>query len=631
MNQVPMFSPQSTWIPPEMLPELTGVSRIAIDLETKDPGLKRSGPGWATGKGNIIGIAVATDHWSGYLPIAHEGGGNLDKRLVLDWLRPIMNMPMDKIFHNALYDVGWLKREGIETKGAIHDTMIAAPLLNEHGRGYSLNALGRVYCGEEKDETLLREAASAWNVDSKSEMYLLPAHYVGEYAEQDAVLTLKLWDVLQKEISEQELQPIYQLESSLLPLLIEMRWNGVRVDTLRAEELAHNLRKREKKCVQEIKRQYGVDVDIWAAASLAKAFNKAGVTYPRTEKTNAPSFRGDWLEKLKHPLAQLVVQARKYNKIYSTFIEGMILEHAHKGRLHGQMHPLRGDTGGTVSGRFSYSTPNLQQVPARDPELGPMVRGLFLPEEGNVWGAFDYSQQEPRLTVHYASRLNLEGAQQAVNEYNTADADFHQIVAEMAGISRKDAKTINLGLSYGMGKQKLIKQLNINDLEAEELFNNYHSRVPFIRELTNSCARRAENAGYVRTLLGRHCRFTLFEPRTEKTIPLPLEEAQEKYGNNLKRAYTYKALNRLIQGSAADMTKQAMVNLWREGIVPHVQVHDELDISVSSKKETDNIVDIMQECVQLRVPVKVDAELGTTWGKATVESTEFWRNNARNF
>tara|TARA_R110002020_G_scaffold165813_5_gene353554 strand:+ start:15265 stop:17157 length:1893 start_codon:yes stop_codon:yes gene_type:complete len=629
MKQVPMFSPEINWSPPESLPDLSTAKRIAVDLETKDPNLITMGPGWATGDGKVIGVAVATDGWSGYLPIAHENGGNLDKGVVLSWLKPIMAMPMEKIFHNALYDVGWLKREGIETKGKIQDTMLAAPLINEHRRSYSLNALGKTYCGDEKDETLLKEAASAWNVDPKAEMYLLPAHYVGEYAEQDAVLTLKLWDKLSKEVEKEGLQGIYDLESSLLPLLIEMRWRGVRVDTVKAEELSKTLQVREKDCVKEIKRKWGVDVDIWASASIAKVFDKAGITYPRTEKTGAPSFKAQWLEQLDHELPQLMVKARKYNKIHSTFIDGMVLEHSHKGRLHGQMHPLRGDAGGTVSGRFSYSTPNLQQVPARDPELGPLVRGLFLPEEGHAWGAFDYSQQEPRLTVHYASMLNLEGAKQAVNEYNNADADFHQIVADMAGISRKEAKIINLGLSYGMGKQKLIKQLNINDLEAEELFNTYHKRVPFIRELTQSCSRKAENAGFVRTLLGRHCRFNMYEPRNDNQMPLPLEEATEKYGHSLKRSYTYKALNRLIQGSAADMTKQAMLDLWNEGVVPHIQVHDELDVSVSSREDTEKILKLMEDCVELNVPVKVDAELGETWGKATILSTDYWENYAR--
>ena len=624
MKQAPLFSPETSWSPPDSLPNLSEAKRIAVDLETKDPNLRERGPGWATGDGHITGIAVATDTWSGYLPIGHQGGGNLDKGFILNWLRPLMSSSADKVFHNALYDVGWLKREGIDVKGKIHDTMIAAPLIDEHRRNYSLNQLGLDYCKEQKDETLLKEAAEAWQIDAKAEMYLLPASYVGEYAEQDAVLTLKLWDKLSAELDNQNLQPIYELESSLLPLLIEMRWKGVRVDILKAEESAKELKIKEKECIDEIKRKWGIVVDIWAAASVAKAFDKAGLTYPRTEKTRAPSFRGAWLEQLDHELPKLVVQARKYNKIHSTFIEGMILDHSKNSRIYGQMHPLRGDNVGTVSGRFSYSTPNLQQVPARDPVLGPLVRGLFLPEEDAAWGAFDYSQQEPRLTVHYAHQLKLKGAEEALREYAEDDADFHQIVADMAGISRKDAKIINLGLSYGMGKDKLLQQLGINELEAEALFNNYHSRVPFIKELTQTCSRRAENIGHIKTLLGRRCRFNMFEPRGEMASPLPLEEAVEEYGSNLRRAYTYRAFNRLIQGSAADMTKKAMLDLWNEGIVPNIQVHDELDISVSSLQETRRIVELMENCVDLALPIKVDAELGSTWGSASATPEKYW-------
>jgi len=440
------------------------------------------------------------------------------------------------------------------------------------------------------------------------------------------VLTLKLWDKLQKGLEVENLQPIYDLESSLIPLLIEMRWKGVRVDTDKAEQSVISLKKQEKDCIKQIKYKYGVDVDVWASTSVAKAFDKAGLTYPRTQKTNAPSFTGKWLESLNHGLPKLVVQARKLQKIRSAFIENMILEHSHKGRIHGQMHPLRGDSGGTVSGRFSYSTPNLQQVPARDPVLGPLVRGLFLPEEGHKWGAFDYSQQEPRLTVHYASKMKLPGAEEAVSAYKDDDADFHQIVADMAGISRKDAKVINLSLSYGMGKNKLIQALGINELEADALFNNYHSKVPFIKELTLSCSRKAENVGYIKTLLGRRCRFDKYEPRNEKDTALPYEQAFDEYGPNIRRAFTYRAFNRLIQGSAADMTKQAMLDMWNEGIVPHIQVHDELDVSVQNKEESRKIVDIMENCVDLAVPSKVDAEIGDTWGTALVDYNKYWSN-----
>lgn len=327
------------------------------------------------------------------------------------------------------------------------------------------------------------------------------------------------------------------------------------------------------------------------------------------------SFQRQWLESHTHELPRLIVEARKLNKARTTFIDKMILEHSHEGRIHAEAHPLRSDRGGTVSGRFSYSNPNLQQVPARDPEIGDMIRSIFIPEEDCEWGVFDYSQQEPRLTVHYADKMNLAGAKEAVVEYTERNADFHQIVADMANIPRKQAKTINLGLSYGMGKEKLINELGLDDSEAQKLFDQYHEKVPFIKGLQDQCTRIATDRGYIKTLGGRRCRFDLWESRFERTTPLPLEEAKSEYGESLKRSFTYKALNRLIQGSAADMTKLAMLELWKEGIIPHLQIHDEVDISVKDKTEAKRVCEIMRDCVDLVVPLLVDYELGPSWGQ----------------
>ena len=622
-QQMPMFTPDTSWAPPEVLPDLSSAKEIAVDLETRDPDLILKGPGWATNTGEVVGVSIATDGWSGYLPFGHQGGGNLEKEFVISWVKKQLSGSSDKIFHNAMYDVGWLRRLGITVNGTIHDTMIAAPLVNENRNRYSLDSLGSEYCSERKDETLLREAAHSFGVDPKAEMWKLPANYVGFYAEQDAVLTLKLWKVLKDLLDKEEVSQIYELERSLLPLLLEMRWKGVRVDENAAEKQSVYLKSQEQKLLSQIKKDYGVPVEVWNAKSISKAFDKAGLTYPRTPKTNVPSFTAQWLESHSHILPQSIVKARRYNKMRTTFIDKMIFEHSHNGRIHGQMHPLRSDDGGTVTGRFSYSTPNLQQVPARDPELGPLIRGLFIPEEGCLWGAFDYSQQEPRLTVHYASLTKQPGAQNAVEQYRDENADFHQIVADMANIPRKQAKDINLALSYGMGKKKLISMLNISDTEAEDLISRYHQRVPFVKALADSCMRNASNRGFITTLLGRKCRFNLFEPRNTRTVPLAYEEAAEKWGEeNIVRSFTYKALNRLIQGSAADMTKKAMVNLYEAGYIPHIQVHDELDISVETKKQAKEIKEIMENCVQLEVPNVVDAELGKTWGEATTSYKE---------
>jgi len=563
----------------------------------------------------MVGVGVATKDWKGYFPIRHEGGGNLDEAVVLRWLKnTLSSSKREVIFHNALYDVGWLRREGVDVKGKILDTMFAAPIVDENRYSYSLDALGQTYCGEKKDESLLQDAALAWGINPKAEMYKLHSKYVGPYGEQDAALTLKLYEKLKLELREQNLEPIYEMECKLIPLLLEMRWRGVRVDEQKAADVSKNLSLQEQKLQIEIKRKYGEDVNLWANASLQKIFDKNNLAYPRTEK-GMPSFQRQWLESHEHELPQMIVRARKLNKARTTFIDKMISEHAVDGRIHAEAHPLRSDAGGTVSGRFSYSNPNLQQVPARDPELGTMIRSLFIPEEGCQWGLFDYSQQEPRLTVHYANRMGLIGAKDAVTAYRDKNADFHQIVADMANIPRKQAKNLNLGLSYGMGKQKLIKELGLGDTEAQALLTKYHEKVPFIRGLQDQCARVALDRGYIKTLAGRRCHFDLWEHKYEDSMPLPLEEAREKYGDVLKRSYTYKALNRLIQGSAADMTKLAMLGLWEEGIVPHVQVHDEVDISIEDEEQAAKVSRIMENCVELAVPLVVDTELGASWGE----------------
>ena len=610
-----MFAPESDWSIPEIFPKFADNERIAVDLETYDPHLLTSGPGWATNRGHIVGVGVATKDWKGYFPIRHEGGGNLDEAVVLRWVKnTLSSTKREVIFHNALYDVGWLRREGVDVKGKILDTMFAAPIVDENRYSYSLDSLGHLYCGEKKDESLLQDAALAWGINPKSEMYKLNSKYVGPYGEQDAALTLKLYEKLKLEIQEQNLEQIYDLECSLIPLLIEMRWRGVRVDEEKADQISKDLSLKEQKLLVEIKRKYGEDVNLWANASLQKVFDKNNLPYPRTEKGMA-SFQRQWLESHEHELPKMIVQARKLNKARTTFIEKMISEHAVEGRIHAEAHPLRNDAGGTVSGRFSYSNPNLQQVPARDPEIGNLIRSIFVPEEGCQWGVFDYSQQEPRLTVHYANLMNLIGAKDAVNAYTDKNADFHQIVADMAKIPRKQAKNINLGLSYGMGKSKLVRELGLDDAEAEVLLGQYHEKVPFIKGLQDQCARVAMDRGYIRTLAGRRCHFDLWEHKYDKSVPLPLEEAREKYGDVLKRSYTYKALNRLIQGSAADMTKLAMLGLWEEGIVPHVQVHDEVDISIQDDEQAAKVSRIMENCVELAVPLVVDTELGPNWGE----------------
>jgi DNA polymerase I-like protein with 3'-5' exonuclease and polymerase domains len=612
--QIPLFKPQTEWLPPENFPDLSAYDEISIDLETKDPDLIKMGSGSIVGRGDVTGIAVAVKNWCGYYPIAHEGGGNMDRKKVLKWVQDVLSTPAIKIFHNAMYDVCWLRAIGLSISGKIVDTMIASALVDENQMRYDLNNCSKRYTGKGKNETELYEAAKSWGVDPKAEMYKLPAIYVGAYAEKDAEITLALWQELKKEIHHQDLSAIMNMETELFPCLIDMKFKGVRVDVAAAHQLKKELVTQEKESLLAVKKETGIDTQIWAARSIAQVFDKLNLEYDRTEKTNAPSFTKNFLSNHPHPVVKHIARAREINKSHTTFID-TILKHSYKGRIHADINQLRGDNGGTVTGRFSYSNPNLQQIPARNKDLGPRIRSLFIPEEGHTWGCFDYNQQEPRLVVHYATLQNLYGVDEVLEAYREGDADFHNIVADMAEIPRSQAKTINLGLFYGMGKNKLQAELGVSKDKAEELFKKYHTKVPFVKQLMDNVSQRAQDSGKIRTLLGRLCRFHLWEPNSFGIHKaLPHEEALREHGPGIKRAYTYKSLNKLIQGSAADMTKKAMVDLYKEGIIPHIQVHDELDISVESDKQAKQIVEIMESAVKLEVPNKVDYESGFNWG-----------------
>ena len=642
-----MILPQTEWLQPTQFPDLRQAEEIAIDLETKDPELKKIGSGVLRNTGEIVGIAVAVDGWKGYFPIAHGEGPNMDKDKVLSWFKDICASPATKIFHNAMYDVCWIRKAGIQINGLIVDTMVAASLVDENRFQYTLNSCSWSFLNKGKNESQLIKAAKERGLYPKADMWKLPAMEVGEYAERDAELTLQLWQKFKQQIIEDDLQDIFNLETDLFPCLVDMKFLGVRVDVPRAHELKQQLQLQEDMLLHRIKKESGVDIQLMAARSIAPLFDKLKLPYSRTEKTNEPSFTKNFIANHKHPLVRMIADARKINKVRTTFIDS-IIKYEYAGRIHADINQIRSDDGGTVTGRFSYHNPNLQQIPARDPDTGPLLRSLFLPEKGMKWGCFDYSQQEPRLVAHYGIKAELPSAYIIADEYNNnPGTDFHKIVSNMAEIPRSQAKVINLGLFYGMGKAKLQAELGVTEQKAKELFKQYHTKVPFVKQLTNRIMNIAQNKGMIRTLLRRRCRFPKYEPILRGSdwghyvSPEDHERIQELqdmgphmkdnegnlikdkngdpkknywYNNPIRRAFTYKALNRLIQGSAADMTKKAMIDLHKEGIIAHIQIHDELDFSVMNDLEAAKIKDIMESAVDLEVPNKVDYESGPNWG-----------------
>jgi DNA polymerase I-like protein with 3'-5' exonuclease and polymerase domains len=618
---LPMFPRISEWLPPASFPNLSEAKEIAIDLETCDPNMESLGPGWPRNDGYIVGYAIAVDGWAGYFPVAHAGGGNLDKRIVERWVRDVLATPADKIMHNAAYDLGWLRATGFEVNGTIYDTMLAAPVLDENRFAYSLNSLGFDYLKEIKSEQGLKESASDFGVHPKKELWKLPAMHVGDYAEQDAALTLKLWHHFKALMRNDEVESVFNLETEVLPVLVNITLKGINFNRAQCELKMAEMRKKETEILKYLKSQAGMQVDIWAAQSIAAAFDRLGIQYPKTA-AGAPSFTKSFLDTHEHPMSKMILEARELNKTHGTFLEPYLKHSAKDGRIHTHFNQMRNEEGGTVTGRLSASNPNLQQVPARHEIIGPMVRGLFLPEDGDIWAANDFSSQEPRLLVHYATLLGLPGAEKMAQAYrDNPDTDFHQMVADMAGIKRKAAKTIGLGLMYGMGKAKLATQLDLPLDEASELIATFHSKVPFLKGTVDAVMKRIEHpasGGSIRTLLGRKCRFPLWEP-TEWGVnkALPREQAVIEYGVRIKRAGTYKGLNRLIQGSAADQTKAGMVALHKAGFKLLLQVHDEVALSVRNIDEARAAAEIMAKAVTLEVPSRVDVETGPSWGEAS--------------
>lgn len=648
--QFPLFTTvQSTWTPPDLnaLPSWEGAKRVAIDCETRDPDLKKLGPGAGRRPNSYItGISFAIeDGPGGYLPIRHEGGDNLPVEAVLRYFRDQAKVfTGDIVGANLPYDLDFLAGDGIEFSRArfFRDIQIADPLICELHDSYSMQAIAQRWGFDGKNEAMLRAAASDYKIDPKKDMWKLPARFVGAYAEEDTRLPLNILRRQEREIDDQDLWRVYDLESRLLPVLTKLRRRGVRIDTDRLEQIERWAYAKEAEALARVRAATGVKIavgDVWKPEALAPALEYIGIRLNKTS-TGKPSIDKELLGSIDHPVADALERARKVNKLRTTFA-GSVRDHMVNGRIHCTFNQLRKQkddeegTAGAAYGRLSCQNPNLQQQPARD-DFAPMWRAIYLPEEGELWASNDYSQQEPRMAVHYACLARdligqhaWQSAIAARDAYrNDPNTDNHQMMADMAGIKRKDAKEIYLGLSYGMGGAKMCRKLGLPTMmavrgprfqlfdvnspegkrlveegarrfeaagpEGQRLLDTFDSKVPFVKKLAKACEARAKAVGYITTLSGRRCRFP-----------------KDRDGNF---DWTHKGLNRLIQGSSADQTKAAMVALDAAGFDMIIQVHDEIAFSIRDPKEGEAAAEIMRTCVPLELPSKVDVEVGPTWG-----------------
>lgn len=634
--QLPLFTPPSLWKPPPLdsLPSWAGCKRIGIDTETHDPLLKKLGPGVRRGA-SIIGISFAIeDGPSFYLPVGHSED-NYPRHKVLQYLKDQLSVfKGDLVGANLGYDLDFLLEAGLDFSNVKRflDVQIADPLINELHFSYSLEAIAERWGAIGKDEAMLREAAEAYKVDPKKNMRELPARFVHKYATTDAEQPLKILRKQEREIDEQDLWDVFNLETDILPELVHIRRRGVRIDTRQLQIVEDWSVKAEKEALDLVYEQTNIRLtvgDVNSSEALAKPLEYIGVSVPKTAKKKRASVNKDLLEKIDHPVARALTRAKKVNKLRTTFVKS-IREHMVNGRVHCTFNQLRrtddgedgSDSKGARFGRLSCTDPNLQQQPSRD-DFANMWRSIYVPDEGGMWASCDFSQQEPRMMVHFAEAAKCRGAKKAGDRYrNDPKADSHTLMSriiygyadheEPSKKHRTEAKIVFLGLGYGMGGAKLAHKLGLPTKwvkskksgrmfevagpEAQSILDNFNAQAPFVSALNKLCEQAIQTRGYIRTLGGRKCRF-------------PLKE------NGVEYDWAHKGLNRLIQGSSADQMKIAMRAMKRAGKKLQLQIHDEADLTVYSHREALEIGEIMQSAVTLSVPMRVDVEVGPSWGQ----------------
>lgn len=641
--QTPMFQVESDWRPPAAsdLPDLRNEKIVGLDTETFDPDIKTKGPG-VRRSGYMVGISVAVpDGHKWYLPFDHAEGVQLDKEVVMRWAKDNLTVSgQTKVGANLLYDLDYLYHAGIKVSGPFHDIQVAEPLINENRKVYNLNSLALRYLGIPKTEQLLEDACKNWGFKGSPQAHIwrLPAKFTGPYAEDDALLPIKIFEKQKKILAEQGLEKVFDLETRLIPMLLHMRQVGVRVDV----DKICQLREAAVTELAELKKQLH-GVDIWAAESIAHAFEKEGLWYPRTPKTNRPSFTKPWLQAQEdHPFISLLLRARELDKRIGTFYDSQLLGSLVGDRIHTQFNQLRADKNdsgggqkGAVSGRMSSSGPNLQFIPSRTKE-GKLLRTCFIPDEGHGWCKADYSNIEIRILAHYAMGQGADAMRKKFFEQR--NVDFHKWAADEAGCTRAEAKNANFLIIYGGGAATLSDYLNCTVDEAKAFMAMYFRELPFIKKTVQTCAEVAEKRGYVKTIYGRRRRFHLWESsdwELSKMIKPTADiselkeqiemhrERNPRYKTGIRRAKTYKAFNAVDQGSAADLMKQAMVDVWESGLCDelkmHLTVHDELDFGYPlSERGIELVKEVshtMEQAIKFNVPVVVDPEIGPNWGQ----------------
>lgn len=596
---------------------LNKAKMICFDIETYDPLLLEKGTGVYRKDGYILGCAISDGETSEYYNIGHTGISQKEKEKNIAYLKEVLGNDVPKLATNLLYDCDWLQNGyGIQINGELNDIQIAEPLICEFRSSYSLDNLGKIYINQTKKKDQIKQFCEDNNLkgDPRKHLYKMPYRLVAEYAKVDVELPLNIFAEQQKYLDDEDLMGVYTMERELIPLLLRMKKNGVKLDPSKVQENRKKLENSIQKNQKELDKEFKRPINVKSPKDKQAILDSLNIPYPKNEPTEKmkekgipegnPKLNKNFLKTVDHPTVKKILAISELRTILSNFFINSFTEARVHDRIHCNFNPLKSDNYGTISGRFSSSNPNLQQIPGKEETMGNYCREVFIPEEGMLWGKLDWSQIEYRLIAHYASG---EGADKIREQYNDdPKTDYHKYVMDLTGLERKDAKIMNFGLAYFMGVKALSNTFGWSLEEAQSLINIYHSKVPFLKSTRMSVVNVGKKRGYVKTILGRKARVS----------PKMILEHKE-----------YSIFNRLIQGSAADLMKKAMVDADKAGVfnvlTPMLTVHDELDISIPRTKKgiaaSKELKHIMENCVKLRVPIIADFEIGDNWANVSEE------------
>lgn len=647
---LPGFLDEPDWTPPSPTewPDLRGSYIIGVDTETSDHNLTTKGPGFIRGDAELIGVSLANDDGvSLYLPLRHVDTENCDEKQVARYLKEQLGGEEPKCGANLQYDAESLDSIGVELKGKWCDVQVAEPLINEERKdGYSLEVLSQSYVGDGKTEDLLKEAAWAYSADPKKDMKWIPAKFVAEYAEDDAVLPIQIFMEQQRVIQREGLDRVFELEQKLQPVLWQMRKKGALLDMERVHKAKAWYEKRLKTKYEEL---YGIirhDINYWASSKVGQLMVDQG--YKGVPETKyGPSVGNEWLEAREGDiLCETLLDLRISRKMMSDFIDTFI-EAEVNSRLHPNWLQLATDEGGTKSGRMASKRVNLQQIPGRNKVHTPIIRGCFIAEPGTKFIHTDFSGQEARISVQVSAQITvgsdgrfdpkgrrLTGSEDMVQKFiDEPKTDFHNmvksIISDLTGITleRGPLKNLNFGILYGMGDPRLAESLFMSLQEAKDLKQVYFKGAPFLKEAIFALQELANSRGFIRTASGRKRRFNKFQPKSYEAKKAwgwnytfnDEEEVKRELGTDYERAFIHKVFNAVIQGSAADQTKHALVDLYYDhGIVPCMAVHDELN-DYGNEAEAAIIQDVMENTMARaygwRVPFVAKPKLLNNWGE----------------